>query len=311
MSNRRSSILLFFACAAAAAASIVLRSYDDRQKVDVNASLLDSSMEVQRIRIERRGSPPMVLEKTPVWQLTQPYAGSVDVPVVLKLLDSLMFARVIDAISETELLKLGRTRSDYALDDPVVRITVSGVSGSSTISIGGPAPAADGVYAAVDGRSFVFMVPSSVLSAVDLPPESFRRRSLFLGGPETVSSFEIKKGASSLLVFSREGDGWTMGGEPASSKKVSKFLTDLTAANAVSFVWPIGASNETERASVVLLSGYGLDPEVAVTVTLKSIDGVSRQVSFGKPAAEGAVYALVQNGSAVVTVPASLRDAAA
>ena len=310
MRTGRSVALLLLACAAAAAANILLRTQEDGRRAFRNSSLIDPSLNVESIRIERRGSPPTVLEKTPTWRLTQPYAGSVDEPVVLKLLDAIAFTPVTDAMSESELLKLGRSRSDFALNDPVVKISVSGGFGTQTISIGGPAPAADGVYAAVDGRESVLLVSSKVLSAVDLPPESFRRRSLFLTGPESVSSFDIKRGSSSMLVFSRDGDGWTMNGKQASPKKVVDFLSELTAAKARSFVWPVGASNETDRASVVLLSGYGLDPEGAVTVTLKSIDGVARQVSFGKPAGEGDVYALIQNASAVVTVSASLRDTA-
>ena len=79
-------------------------------------------------------------------------------------------------------------------------------------------------------------------------------------------------------------------------------------AEAVGFVWPVGASNETAVASASLLAGYGLDPESSVTVTLKTVDGAGGQASFGKDAGEGLVYALVQNGGAVVTVSAALKD---
>ena len=320
MTNRRASMLLLFACAAAASLNILLRSQDDGLKADGMTSLIDPSLDVEAIRIDRKGAPATVLEKDTSWRLSQPYSSSVDVPVVLKLLDAIMFTPVSDAISESDLLRLGRTRSDFSLDDPVVKVTVSGVFGSRAVSFGAPTPAEDGVYAAVEGKESVLTIPSAVLSAVDIPPESFRRRSLFPTGPESVSSFEIKNptrsgeaspGTKPINVFVREGEGWTKDGKPASAKNVAKFLSDLTAANAVSFVWPIGASNETDRASVALLSGYGLDPEGALTVTLKSLDGTSRQVSFGKTVDENLVYALVQNGSAVVKVPASLKEAAA
>ena len=318
MSNRRSAMILLFACAAAAAANILLREHEDL-KADGRTTLLDPSLAVESIRVEHRSSPPVVLEKSTSWQLTEPYPSSADAPVVLKLLDTLAFTPVIDAISESDLLKIGRTRSDFALDPPLVKISLSGAFGTRTISIGTPTPAADGLYASVDGNDSVLVVPSSVLSSVDLPAESFRRKSLFLIGPESVSSFEVKCGAGAvgakpgarpLHVFSREAEGWLKDGKRVSPKSVMKFLTDLTAANADNFKWQAGGTNETDRSTVSILSGYGLDPEVAVVVTLKSLDGTARNVSFGKPADEGSVFALIQDGSAVATVPSALKEAA-
>ena len=155
--------------------------------------------------------------------------------------------------------------------------------------------------------ALAFISPTDSLSDAEM----LRRRSLFLGGPEAVSAFDIKRGAGSMLSFSRSGDVWKMDGAVAAPQKVSKFLADLTAASAAGFVWPVGASNEDVRASAALLAGYGLDPESAVTVTLKGAGGAGRQVSFGKAADGASVYALVQNGGAIVTVPAALKDAAA
>lgn len=310
MSGGRTIIMLTLACAAAAAANLALTPRDEYRKASTAATLLNPSAEVNSVRIERRGCPAVVLEKMQLWRLVEPYAGSVDEPTVLKLLDALAFTSADDTISETELLKLGRSGRDFALDDPVVRVSVSGDFGTQTVSIGIPTPSGDGVYAAVEGSDSVLVIPSSVLAAVDLPPEKFRRRSLFPTGAESVSSFDIRHAGDRLLQFVRSGDSWTVGAEAASAQKVAKFLADVTAANAVDFVWPVGASNEADRVSASLLAGYGLDPESAVTVTLKGFDGTVRQISFGKSAGDGLAYALAQNGGAIVTVPAPLRDAA-
>ena len=312
MSNRRSILVLLFICAALASADFLLR----RGAVGGTAAaelapFLDPAMEVTAVRIERQGSPATVIERSPEWRLAEPYPASVDEPAVLKLLDALAFISPTDSLSDAEMLRQGGTMADFSLETPVVRVTVSGGFGSKTLSIGKPTPAADGVYAAVEGGTSVLVVPMGLLAAVDLPPESLRRRSLFLGGPEAVSAFDIKRGAGSMLSFSRSGDVWKMDGVVAAPQKVSKFLADLTAASAAGFVWPVGASNEDVRASAALLAGYGLDPESAVTVTLKGAGGAGRQVSFGKAADGASVYALVQNGGAIVTVPAALRDAAA
>ena len=105
----------------------------------------------------------------------------------------------------------------------------------------------------------------------------------------------------------RGESGWRVKDAVASQQKVSDFLSKITSATAESFVWPVGASNETAHASTALLAGYGLDPDTAVTVTLKDVDGTDRRVSFGKEAQDGKVYALVHGGAAIVTLPASLR----
>lgn len=311
MSSGRSIILLTLACAAAAAANFALLSRDEYRKAGGGAAtLLDPSAAASSIRIGRKGCPEILMEKSQAWRLVEPYAGSVDEPTVMKLLDALSFTPVDDAISETELLRLGRSGRDFALDEPVVRISVSGEGWTRTVSFGIPTPSADGVYAAVEGSESVLVVPSSVLAAVDLPPEKFRRRSLFQSGPESVASFDIKRAGGSLLSFARSGDSWTVDRAAAATQKVAKFLADLTSAEAVDFVWPVGASNEADRVSASLLAGYGLDPDSAVTVTLKGLDGAVRQISFGKAAGDGLAYALAQNGGAVVTVPAALCDAA-
>ena len=312
MSNRRSILVLIFICAALALAEFLLRhGAVGGTAASELAPFLGSDLEVSTIRIERRGEPAAVIERMPEWRLTEPYSASVDEPVVLRMLDALAFTRPTESLSEVELLRLGRTSADFALENPVVRVTVAGGFGSKTLSIGKPTPAADGVYAAVDGDASVLVVPMNMLVAVDLPPDSLRRRSLFLGGSEAVSSFDIKRGAGSMLSFARSGDIWKMDGAVAAPQKVAKFLSDLAAANAARFVWPVGASNEDVRASAALLAGYGLDPDSAITVTLKDAGGAGRQVSFGKAADGASVYALVQNGGAIVTVPATLKDAAA
>ena len=311
MSNRRSILVLLVAVVALAAVNVMIDRGGGAVGHGGRSTLIDPSWEVSGIRIARKGSPVTVLEKAPDWRIVAPYAASVDEPVVLKLLDALAFQRIMEYISDAELLRLGRARADFALEDPVVVVSVSGPFGDVSVSIGAPTPGAEGVYASVDGEESVLIVPFGVLSAVDVPADGFRRRSLFLSGPESVSSFDIKKGTGSMLTFVRRDDSWRIGEGAAAAPKVQKFLADLTSSSVVDFVWPKGATNEEERVSTSLLGGYGLDPDNAITVTLKGLDGVGLQVLFGKSAGEGLVYALVQNGSTVATVPSALKDAAA
>lgn len=268
---------------------------------------------VSMLEISRDGSVESVLTRTGSWRLVEPFAGSVDESVVLKLLDALAYAPLDDSLGDQELLKLGRTRADFGLENPRLCIRVRAGDTDTSISFGTATPSASGVYAAIEGVHAVFVVPSNTLAAVDVPASGFRRRTLFTSGEESVASFDVKRGTGEFMRFKRDGDGWAMVQPtegPASAPKIKKLLTDVMSASAYDFVWPIGGSNEVAEVSGALLAGYGLGAENAVTLTLKGTDGSDRRISFGSDAGEGRVYALVHNGSAIVTVDGSLKDMA-
>jgi len=268
---------------------------------------------VSLVEISRDGAVESVLTHTGSWRLVEPFPGSVDESVVLKLLDALAYAPLDDSLGDQELLKLGRTRADFGLDNPRLRVRVRAGDTDTSISFGTATPSASGVYAAIEGVHAVFVVPSNTFAAVDVPASGFRRRTLFTSGEESVASFDVKRGTGEFMRFKRDGDGWAMVQPtegPASAPKIKKLLTDVMSASAYDFVWPIGGSNEVAEVSGALLAGYGLGAENAVTLTLKGTDGSDRRISFGSDAGEGRVYALVHNGSAIVTVDGSLKDMA-
>ena len=313
MSNRRSILMLLAGIVLLAAAHFAIDCSSGGVAATARReALLADSGSASRIRIVRGGDAPTVIVRTnDVWRLVSPFSGSADDQVVKRLLDALSFVPVTDAQTDAELLKMGRERADFSTSASVLSVAVSDADGEETVTFGMPTPSSDGVYASVSGVDAVFIVPPEVKAAVDLPADGFRRRSLFLSGPTTVTSVDVRRGKGGMTSFERDGDGWKTDGGQASSAKVKAFLSDLTAAEAVGFVWPVGETNETAVASASLLAGYGLDPESSVTVTLKTVDGSDAQASFGKDAGDGLVYALAQNGGAVVTVPAALKDAVA
>ena len=292
----------------------ILLTFNDSQDTAIvqRTSLLPFPDDaVSLIEISRGGVVESVLTHTGSWRLVEPFAGSVDEAVVLKLLDALAYAPLDDSLGDQELLRLGRTRADFGLESPRLAVRIRAGASEAAISFGSPTPSASGVYAAIDDVRAVFVVPSNTFAAVDVPASGFRRRTLFTSGEESVASFDVKRGAGEFMRFRREGDGWLMVQPtegPASLTKIKKLLSDVMSASAVDFVWPVGGSNEVAEASDALLAGYGLGAESAVTLTLKGTDGSDRRISFGSDAGEGRVYALVHNGAAVVTVDAALKD---
>ena len=315
MTNRRMILWLLAGILVLAGTNFMLaRNVSHKAALIQKSSLLSVPDEaVSGIVMLRKGVMETRLRHVSEWRITDPFEGSADESVVLRLLDALEYTPVSDAFSDKELLKLGgRTRADFDLAPPRLSVCVRFGDRERRIGFGSFTPSKAEVYACVDGLPAVFVVPSNMLAAVDLPTESFRRRTLFGSGEESVAAFDVKRG-SEFLRFRKDGDVWTMV-QPteatASAARIKKLLADVHSARAVDFVWPVGSSNEVSDASVALLSGYGLDPENAVTITLKGVDGTERRISFGSEASDGLVYALVHNGTAIVTVDRSLKEQA-
>lgn len=315
MRNRRAICWLLCAIILTVLAHVTLSYKGGVDKALVQrAHLLSGTVDdVQRIALARPGAAETVIARFSDWRLVEPYRSSVDRRVVMKMLDVLTVSDIEETVSDQELLRLGLTRASLGLEEPRARVAVSVADGVQEISFGTVTPTGEGVYAAVTGEDAVYVVPSNVFAAVDLSPEGFRRRSAFPVGAELVQSVDVKRGSGSFVRLVRDGEGWNMV-QPkeasASAIRVRQLLAELMATSAVDFIWPNGTEGEGQTLSSALLAGYGLDPESAVTVTLKCADGTDRQIAFGKEAKDGLVYALVQNGGAVVTVNGSPKDLA-
>jgi len=285
---------------------------NDKGALGVDDRLVDADFSPVRIVLSRGGVTNAVLERLDFnWRISAPYIASADSQTVLKFFDAILFAAPIDLASEAELAKIGRRTEDYLLKDPVLTVELESEKEKRVISFGRTTPAADGVYATVAGLKSVFLVPIESYSAIDLPLEKFRCRSLFQASPESILSFNIRSNPKDSISFTRIGNSWKVGDKNGSSGVIGDFLLKMLGAQADAFVWPVGGSNETEHISSALLAGYGLDHDSAVSLSFKCTDGRDQQVSFGKKSDDKHVYALAHNGTAVVQAPLALRDLAA
>ena len=309
MRNAKSILVLLGLVLGAAVWNFFLYFGDNVTPSVRHRGLVDPPDGIRRIRLARAdGTEVELTGQSGEWRLVSPFSGSADEQSVMRLLDAVSQLPVIDVLSDSDLLELGRTRADFALENPILTLELTDERGAPTVCrFGAPTAAADGIYASVDGVSAVYVVNSSILTAVDVPADGFRRRSLFPPSVGPVSSLSIRQEGGAPIEFVRTESGWSVGGK-AAARAVSDYVVRLSDATAVSFVWPVGASNETDRASASLLAGYGLDSESAVSVTLTSADGANSRVLFGKSVGDGLAYALVQNGGAIVTLPVALRD---
>ena len=309
MSNARAILWLFVITLAAVAANVFLSWREPAVRSLQRRTLLDSSFDPKRIEIDRADAPKTLLEKADRWRLVRPYAGAVDAQVVLRLIDQLTVAPIEASLSNTELAKLGRTRDELGLEAPKTRLELSDDKETFSVSFGQLTPTSNGVYVAVGGSDSVFVVPVSVRETADLDTDAFRKRDIFSYEPDFVLDFDLRAAGETPLSFTRDGDGWKVGETAASAVKVRDFLARLTGASAADFFWPVGATNEETSVSETRLVGYGLDAGSALTVTLRCRDGVDRRILIGNDAGEGKSYALVHNGSAIVSVDSALKTA--
>ena len=193
MKNRKMIVLLLVGILLLSIANLLtVIDGESKGKIVRNITLMSLSAEVTSLRIERRGHQPVLIAKSSKWRLVEPYAADVDEQKVLRLLDALSQTLVMDSIADSQLLRLGRRRADFELDEPLLRLHVA--SGEKHIGylFGSFTPSGDGVYAAVEGLNTVFVMPAALMSALDVPADGFRRRTLFGETPHQLESLAAR-----------------------------------------------------------------------------------------------------------------------
>lgn len=311
MSNRRMIFWLFTLSLVAVFANVLLMWQTPSARPTVHRFLLDPTFDVRTISIERKQTPQTVLSKiNGEWELVAPYAGEVDSQTVLRLIDTFTNSMANDTLSNAELSKLGRTRGDFGLEQPHMKVVFSNAVEAVEVAFGDLTPLSNEVYVVRSGSEAVYAVASAVFEAANFSADAFRQRAVFPYEPGFVTSFDVKKPDETVLSFSRDGESWRIGNHAASVPKVAEFLTLLADAKADRFIWPTGAMNESPVASSALLAGYGLDSDSAVVVSLHCCDGVDRRLLLGRNVDQSSTYALIRGGEAIVTLPIALKAAA-
>ena len=317
MKNSRSIFWMVALIIMVLAAHALLSYKGGAERALVRRSVLSgiSPDRIVSVRIRRPGSPDATLARINGWRLVDPYASYADERVVMKLIDALASSEIEESLSGSELFRLGRSRDDLGLEPPRLSLSVAGQGddGEEELSFGSATPDGKGVYACVSGDDSVFVVSSNLCAAANLSADDIRCRSLFKATPELVQSFDIKSASGPFMRFQRDHDAWSMvepGEASASATRIRELLNAVFSANAGEFAWPVGAEGEGATASAALLASYGLEAESALTLTMKCADGKDRQISFGKSAKGGGVWALCQNAGAIAVVDAKLKELA-
>ncbi len=261
---------------------------------------LDIATPAYTVTVVRASSPTHWLLKTPGGEAVADHAA------VMKLLDALAYSPIGDALAFDDLRELNLAPADFGLSPPVVSIgIVSSAKGKSTgVSLGLKSPSGAEVYAMAQGMMSVFTVPASVMSVVPESPDGFRPLVLLPFESSLATAVDVRVPDAAFVKLIRSAGSWKLkssDSSPALPSAVTSLIASIADAKIRSYVatgFPIPVSK---------LATYGIDPEKSQLVTVYG-PGESAQIVFGNPV-DDSVYALVQNGSAVVTVPAALKEA--
>lgn len=311
MNNRRSILMLLLAVLGLAGAHLALDMSGWRRNLTVRRSRIgEIADEATMITLDRGDGSHLVLASLGTWRFFEPFDALADDAEVRKLLDALAFSPVEDSISELEMLRLGRQRSDFGLENPVLRLSLASGDRKVSIAFGSAVPSGCGVYAEVDGDGSICVVSTDVFAAVSLPLDRLRSHRVFTLNKADVAAIDFKSGVGEFSRFRCNNGEWAMV-EPevrrASAQKINEFLEAMMESRIRSFAWPVGPTNELGSLSSSLLAGYGLDSESCVTIVVRSERGDEDCVAFGKDAGEGLVYSLVHGGGVVAEIDARFK----
>jgi len=267
---------------------------------------------VDGITVRRAGAAEIRLarEAAGEWRLVAPYSVRAERAVVLRLADALTLTPVGDVLSDGDLRDLGRVPSDFGLDPAVVAVTVEADGKSETVFLGSAVPSGRERYARIDGIRNVFTVPADVLAAVPTGPDDCRSRRLFAIGRTDVVEMDFRSPGSPFVKLACAEGAWSLRlpvPAPADAASVASVFDALYGARVSAFVWP-NASDAPEAdavrkpATAERLAPYGLD-EAGASVALRGSGDIVERVVFGASAGSNLVYALVADGTEIVTIP--------
>ena len=240
------------------------------------------------------------------WMLEMPGGmAAADGAAVMKILDALAFTPPGDSLSFDGMRDLCLAPADFGLSPPAFSIRLATYGGKkSGVSLGLKSPSEAEAYAMVEGFLSVFTVPVSVMAAIPGALDGFRPDRLLQFEPSLANAVDVRVPDAAFVKLIRSAGSWTVKSSdsaPALPSAVAALVNAVAEAKIRSYAatgFPIPLSR---------LTTYGIDPEKSMLVTVYG-PGESSQVVFGN-AVDDSVYALVQNGTAVVTVPAALKDA--
>lgn len=310
MSNSRFIIYLSIAIVLTLAAHILLDFSSRLSPTEAfKTTILKPETNISSITILNESDTMVKLEKGEnSWSVIEPLPGKADEREVLKLLDALTIVPYVESISDNDLLRLGRTEKDFNLDNPRLTVLCKFDNGEKELIFGSHTPGGDGVYAEIKDEPMVYVLKDEVYKLFARKANEFRAHRLIVETPEHVRTLDIKLGSTVLCSFSKKGDLWLLdNGMRTSDTKVLELVKSICQLEAKDFIWPVNIETSTLEIPQSVLSGYGLDGDGTLKVSIGGDDGRETRFSIGKEAGDGSCYVLTDLGRSIVTIDDDMK----
>lgn len=310
MSNSRYIVYLSISIALVLGTHLFLDFSTDISPAEAfKVTVLRPESKIKALSITADEKPVVTLEKGEnAWSVVEPLPGKADEREVLKLLDALTIVPFIESISDSELLRLGRSEKDFNLDEPRLTVTCKLDNGEKVLVFGSETPSGDGVYAEIKDEPIVYVLNNDVYKLFARKANNFRVHRLMTETPEHVRKLDIKLGSVPIASLTKKGDLWLLdNGMRTSNAKVLELVTSLCQLEAVDFVWPTDAAGAFTEIPRSVLSGYGLDGDGTIKITIGGDDGRETRFAIGKEVGDGTSYVLTDLGRSIVTIEGDMK----
>ena len=323
MNNLRFTVFFLLGIVFLSAALVVLSERDRHIATAVTRNTLCTFAPdaVDAVEVFEKGATngiSLVRDAEGEWQMKTPYVAPADAAAVARLVDLATVVAVGDMRTETELADLREDFADFGLSSGgTLQLRLHAGGSAARVSFGAETASGREVYARAEGLRNVFTVPVEAVRAVPSDADGFRRRTLLSCSREEISGIDLRAPGVPFVKLVRNRAGWSMVspaevGGPAEIGAVSALADGLVGARIVGYVLPSAAAPVASAADGVIapseLSPYGLGVDAGQAVTVRTATGAAEQIVFGARAGTNLVYALVRNGTAVVTVDVALAD---
>jgi hypothetical protein len=253
--------------------------------------------DVEQVVITRKGETLRLQKAGEDWSLTAPVAGRAEKQPLQDLTSSLVTLRV-----EREIDATPAKPADYGLAPPAAEITFKAKGQEHRVRLGAKNPTGIWVYAQLEEKPAVVLVPEALLRDAEKPVADFRDRAVLAFERKDVKGLEVKPPSGETVSAQHKGtEDWQVTGPapvPADRERISGLLDKLKSARIKEFVTeaPKGADP------------YGLERPLRVTLWLgEEKERTAKTLRLGKAIPDKkAVYAQREGDPTIFTVDEEL-----
>jgi hypothetical protein len=256
--------------------------------------------DIDEVTLTRKGETVQLKKSGDAWALEGPVQGRAESQPVQDMLTSLSTLRV-----EREIDGSPAKPADFGLETPAAEIRFSAKGEKHRVRLGAKNPTGLWVYAQLEEKPAVVLVPDSVLRDAEKPVADFRDKTVLAFERGQVKGLEVKTAGGQTVAAQVKGtDDWQMTSPmPAAAdrEQVAGLLDKLKAAKIKEFV------TEPPKGP----DPYGLDRPLTLTLWLgEEKERSAKTLRLGKPVPDKkTVYAQREGDPTVFTIEEELVKA--